>query len=35
MVPGAEDAVAELALQSAGLGVDEGGAVVGRSPEWH
>ena len=35
MVPGAEHAVAELALQSARLGVYEGGAVVGRRPETH
>ena len=35
MVPGAENAVTELALQPARLGVDEGGAVVGRRPEQH
>ena len=35
MVPGAEHAVTELALQPARLGVDEGGAVVGRRPEQH
>ena len=35
MVPGAEHAVAEFALESARLGADAGGAVVGRRPECH